>query len=221
MYNMNVRFPRLYSLTYDWRCEIHKKVMAILLSLTMMVATVSCSKEEPKSTFDITVEDVINILYDDQDTFLYEVSSQSSINDYTYRDGPTPNEQLITVNSTAFSIFAVVSTEEHLIEEFYIQWNYDYIFEYYNASKYFLVGLNEEYKLTSKIVANMFYITEDEAEDLIKNQESYIYKDTQYNTQVTYADEEELDLCFTITTYEDLNSMLIYASAGLTETETR
>jgi hypothetical protein len=67
----------------------------------------------------------------------------------------------------------------------------------------------------------MFYITEDEAEDLIKNQESYIYKDTQYNTQVTYADEEELDLCFTITTYEDLNSMLIYASAGLTETETR
>jgi hypothetical protein len=195
--------------------------MAILLSLTMMVATVSCSKEEPKSTFDITVEDVINILYDDQDTFLYEVSSQSSINDYTYRDGPTPNEQLITVNSTAFSIFAVVSTEEHLIEEFYIQWNYDYIFEYYNASKYFLVGLNEEYKLTSKIVANMFYITEDEAEDLIKNQESYIYKDTQYNTQVTYADEEELDLCFTITTYEDLNSMLIYASAGLTETETR
>jgi hypothetical protein len=195
--------------------------MAILLSLTMMVATVGCSKEEPKSTFDITVEDVINILYDDQDTFLYEVSSQSSINDYTYRDGPTPNEQLITVNSTAFSIFAVVSTEEHLIEEFYIQWNYDYIFEYYNASKYFLVGLNEEYKLTSKIVANMFYITEDEAEDLIKNQESYIYKDTQYNTQVTYADEEELDLCFTITTYEDLNSMLIYASAGLTETETR
>ncbi len=195
-----------------------KRVISFLLSVIILTSTVGCSMWWQKKTFDLTVEEIVDILFEEEDTILTKLFSKDDIDDYTYYDGPASNEQVVKITSAPFSIMAVIDSKTHLVKEFFILWDYSTWLEYTNTTEYNSTVTALELELTSKVIANMFDITENEAQDLALNQESCTYNGIQYNIIVNFYDY--CDICVLVTTYDDYDSLIEYMDEAMSEGET-
>lgn len=198
-----------------------KKIMALILALTMTIVFVGCGKKSEKETSEsltlgVTPEDLENMLRESDNSGADSICEFVDLLDgfkykYTKRDN---GDTSFAVSNGAIQFLGTVERDSHKITELIIYGKLcsvaSEIVDDYN-SLYSSMLVDDEVEAYSVILSHIFDISQEEAEKLINDGDATTeLKGKKYYIITKKFDD---DIVTFITTFEDENKLLEYLNS--------
>lgn len=183
------------------------KIAALGMALSLAGAMVGCGEA---SNLGVT-PDQLNTHIESADLAVTEIiNSLNDVHDMdeTYTETTESAELIYVGNCGAYSMMALVNSESKEMQQIFIQWRLVEAADTMGLSGSDAMEKWDE-AACEDVLSFLLDISQDEAEDLINEEGTYEYDGATYHI---FMNKNDGDVCMTVTTHEDLDSMLEYMS---------